>query len=160
MHDDQHGTAVVSTAVTPLLLAARQTSADVFSFIEERLSGTEDLRANGGVGYVLHRLAVAGHAGPALVARGALDQLHRASRGVPRVASSLLRQALREAHQRERLLRRHRVVREHVVDHLLARPLLGVRAGVDDEPRRMGGQLVEGAPHDQRGHRFAAQQGG
>jgi ATP-binding cassette subfamily B protein len=43
--------------VTPLLMAARQTSAELFGFIEERLSGAEDIRANGGVGYVLRRLS-------------------------------------------------------------------------------------------------------
>lgn len=43
--------------VTPLLMAARQTTAELFSFIEERLSGTEDIRANGGAGYVLQRLS-------------------------------------------------------------------------------------------------------
>jgi ATP-binding cassette subfamily B protein len=36
--------------------AARQASADLFGFIEEHLSGTEDLRANGATGYVLGRL--------------------------------------------------------------------------------------------------------
>lgn len=35
----------------------RQANADLFGLIEERLSGTEDLRANGGVAYTLRRLA-------------------------------------------------------------------------------------------------------
>lgn len=35
---------------------ARQASADLFGFIEERLGGTEDLRANGAVAYVMRRL--------------------------------------------------------------------------------------------------------
>ncbi len=34
----------------------RQQNADLFGLIEERLAGTEDVRANGGVGYVLGRL--------------------------------------------------------------------------------------------------------
>jgi ATP-binding cassette subfamily B protein len=33
----------------------RQASADLFGFLEERLSGTEDIRANNAVEYVLHR---------------------------------------------------------------------------------------------------------
>jgi ATP-binding cassette, subfamily B, bacterial len=36
--------------------AARQTEAELYGFIEERLSGTEDIRANGAVAYVLRRL--------------------------------------------------------------------------------------------------------
>ncbi|HEX2033593.1 MAG TPA: ABC transporter ATP-binding protein [Chloroflexota bacterium] len=35
---------------------ARQASADLFGYIEERLGGTEDLRANGATAYVVHRL--------------------------------------------------------------------------------------------------------
>src|SRR5207247_7188969 len=34
----------------------RQASAELFGLIEERLAGTEDVRANGGVAYVLRRL--------------------------------------------------------------------------------------------------------
>ena len=37
--------------------ALRQANAELFGLIEERLAGTEDVRANGGVGYVLYRLA-------------------------------------------------------------------------------------------------------
>jgi ABC-type multidrug transport system fused ATPase/permease subunit len=33
----------------------RQSSAELYGFLEERLAGTEDIRANGGVGYVLRR---------------------------------------------------------------------------------------------------------
>ena len=36
--------------------ADRQSSADLFSFLEERLSGTEDIRANGAVAYTMNRL--------------------------------------------------------------------------------------------------------
>ena len=36
--------------------AQRQANADLFGLIEERLAGTEDVRANGGVGYVLYRM--------------------------------------------------------------------------------------------------------
>jgi len=36
--------------------ASRQTRADLFSFLEERLAGTEDIRANGGGPYTLNRL--------------------------------------------------------------------------------------------------------
>lgn len=36
--------------------AARQSEAELYGFIEERLSGTEDIRANGAVAYVLRRL--------------------------------------------------------------------------------------------------------
>lgn len=41
---------------TPSLQAERAASADLFGFLEERLSGVEDLRANGAVAYTLHRL--------------------------------------------------------------------------------------------------------
>jgi len=34
---------------------SRQASADLFGFLEDRISGTEDVRANGAVRYVLHR---------------------------------------------------------------------------------------------------------
>ena len=34
----------------------RQATADLFGLVEERLTGVEDVRANGGVGYVLYRL--------------------------------------------------------------------------------------------------------
>jgi ATP-binding cassette subfamily B protein len=40
----------------PRYAAQRQASADLFGLIEERLAGTEDVRANGGVAYVLRRL--------------------------------------------------------------------------------------------------------
>ncbi len=36
--------------------AARQAAAELFGFLEERLSGTEDVRANGAVDYVMRRL--------------------------------------------------------------------------------------------------------
>lgn len=39
----------------PMWAAVRQTSAEYFGFIGERLAGTEDVRANGGGGYVLRR---------------------------------------------------------------------------------------------------------
>jgi ATP-binding cassette, subfamily B, bacterial len=41
---------------TPHLEAERQASAELFGFIEERLGGTEDIRANGGNAYTLRRL--------------------------------------------------------------------------------------------------------
>ncbi|MGH2352991.1 MAG: ABC transporter ATP-binding protein [Chloroflexota bacterium] len=40
----------------PYWRRARQASADLFGFLEERLGGTEDLRANGATAYVLRRL--------------------------------------------------------------------------------------------------------
>lgn len=42
--------------VTPIWEATRQTSADLFGFFEEHLSGIEDLRSNGAVAYSLRRL--------------------------------------------------------------------------------------------------------
>ena len=39
----------------PRFAAQRQSSAELFGLIEERLAGTEDVRANGAVGYVLYR---------------------------------------------------------------------------------------------------------
>lgn len=40
----------------PRHAALRQASAELFGFVEERLVGTEDVRANGGVPYVMRRL--------------------------------------------------------------------------------------------------------
>ena len=40
----------------PYWRAARQASADLFGFLEERLGGTEDIRSNGAVAYVMRRL--------------------------------------------------------------------------------------------------------
>ncbi|HEV8634548.1 MAG TPA: ABC transporter ATP-binding protein [Chloroflexota bacterium] len=40
----------------PRFAALRQANADLFGMIEERLASTEDVRANGGVAYVIHRL--------------------------------------------------------------------------------------------------------
>lgn len=40
----------------PRFEALRQANADLYSLIEERLAGTEDVRANGGESYVLNRL--------------------------------------------------------------------------------------------------------
>ncbi|MSP14600.1 MAG: ABC transporter ATP-binding protein [Chloroflexi bacterium] len=40
----------------PYWKVARQASANFFGFLEERLAGTEDIRANGGIPYVLYRL--------------------------------------------------------------------------------------------------------
>lgn len=39
----------------PYWMASRQASAKYFGFLEERLTGTEDIRANGAVGHVLNR---------------------------------------------------------------------------------------------------------
>lgn len=41
---------------TPYLQAERAASADLYGFIEERLGGTEDIRANGAVAYTVQRL--------------------------------------------------------------------------------------------------------
>jgi len=41
---------------TPHLQAERAASANLFGFLEERLNGTEDIRANGAVGYTMQRL--------------------------------------------------------------------------------------------------------
>lgn len=45
------------TFTTPYYAAERQASADLMGFIEERLSGAEDIRANGAVSYVIRGLA-------------------------------------------------------------------------------------------------------
>ncbi|HEY8743734.1 MAG TPA: ABC transporter ATP-binding protein, partial [Chloroflexota bacterium] len=42
----------------PHWAAARQASADLYGFLEERLGGTEDLRANGATAYAVRQLAV------------------------------------------------------------------------------------------------------
>ena len=44
---------------TPHLQAERQASSELFGFIEERLAGTEDVRANGASGWVLSRFTAA-----------------------------------------------------------------------------------------------------
>jgi ABC-type multidrug transport system fused ATPase/permease subunit len=41
----------------PYWKVARQSSAELFGFVEERLAGTEDIRSSGAVGYTLRRLA-------------------------------------------------------------------------------------------------------
>ena len=40
----------------PGFTALRQTSAELYGFLEERLAGTEDIRANGATGYMMQRL--------------------------------------------------------------------------------------------------------
>jgi ATP-binding cassette, subfamily B, bacterial len=44
-------------AAVPHYRKARQANAELFGFLEERLSGTEDVRANGAVAYVLRRFS-------------------------------------------------------------------------------------------------------
>lgn len=46
----------LSTVGVPHWSASRAASADLFGFLEERLSGTEDIRANGAGAYVMRRL--------------------------------------------------------------------------------------------------------
>ena len=46
---------VVTRTLTTYSAKERQTSAELFGLLEERLSGTEDIRANGAVAYVLRR---------------------------------------------------------------------------------------------------------
>jgi ABC-type multidrug transport system fused ATPase/permease subunit len=46
----------VRDIATPHWKEARQASADLFGFLEERLSGTEDIRSNGAVSYAMQRL--------------------------------------------------------------------------------------------------------
>ena len=48
--------------------------------------------------YVQHRLLIAGYQGNALFSRGALKQLHRASRGIPRLVNLLCHKALMAAY--------------------------------------------------------------
>lgn len=50
----------------PAFTQTRQASAELFGFLEERLAGTEDVRANGATGYVMRLLA--GHARAMLAA--------------------------------------------------------------------------------------------
>ena len=51
----------VQRIAVPYWKIARQTSAELFGFIEERLSGTEDIRSSGAVAYTLGRLAERSH---------------------------------------------------------------------------------------------------
>ena len=46
---------VLTRRLAPLSARERQASAELFGFLEERLSGTEDIRANGATAYVLRR---------------------------------------------------------------------------------------------------------
>lgn len=46
----------ISTLTVPRRAKERQASAELYGFLEERLSGTEDIRANGAIAYVMHRL--------------------------------------------------------------------------------------------------------
>ena len=61
--------------------------------------------------YVLHRLHVAGYQGPTLYNRGAIRQLHRSSRGVPRLVNLLCHKSLMAAYGcgAERVGRQHLV---------------------------------------------------
>ncbi len=47
--------------------------------------------------YVQHRLRIAGYHGPSLLSAGALKQLHRASRGIPRLVNLLCHKSLMAA---------------------------------------------------------------
>jgi ABC-type multidrug transport system fused ATPase/permease subunit len=46
----------ISRLAGPRWAATRQNSAELFGFVEERLSGTEDIRANGAIAYVMRLL--------------------------------------------------------------------------------------------------------
>ncbi len=46
----------LQSVAVPYWKAARQSSADLFGFLEERLAGTEDIRASGAVAYTMQRL--------------------------------------------------------------------------------------------------------
>jgi ABC-type multidrug transport system fused ATPase/permease subunit len=63
-------------AGVPSWVAARQASAELFGFLEERLGGTEDLRSSGAVEHTLRRFAERSHG------------LYRAERGRAVVASA------------------------------------------------------------------------
>jgi ATP-binding cassette, subfamily B, bacterial len=45
----------INTRLAPLNARERQSSAELYGFLEERLAGTEDIRANGATAYVLRR---------------------------------------------------------------------------------------------------------
>ena len=47
----------VRDVTVPLMTAAREATAQLFGFLEERLAGMEDIRTNGGQNYVMRRLA-------------------------------------------------------------------------------------------------------
>jgi ABC-type multidrug transport system fused ATPase/permease subunit len=49
------GARLLTPRLAPLSAKERQASAELYGFLEERLSGTEDIRANGGTAYVLRR---------------------------------------------------------------------------------------------------------
>jgi len=46
----------IQPPMVPTSRAVRQGYTDLYSYLEERITGTEDIRANGGEAYVLHRL--------------------------------------------------------------------------------------------------------
>lgn len=86
-------------------------------------------------GYIAHRLRIAGYRGTSLFARSACDELHRASRGIPRLINVLCHKALlvayglgelqvRVAHVR-RAARDTEDVLPQAAHHRLARAVLG-----------------------------------
>jgi len=72
----------------------------------------------GVAGYVSHRLAVAGHNGPALFRSGALKELHRASGGIPRLVNTLANKALMAAYGRGDPVVQRKHVRQAYADSL------------------------------------------
>jgi MSHA biogenesis protein MshM len=72
--------------------------------------------------YVMHRLAVAGYAGPSLLRARALGTLHRASRGVPRLVNILMHKAMLLAYGENSATVENRHVRAAVLDTPAATP--------------------------------------
>jgi MSHA biogenesis protein MshM len=72
--------------------------------------------------YVMHRLAVAGYAGPKLLRTRALATLHRASRGVPRLVNILMHKAMLLAYGENSTTIENRHVRAAVLDTPAATP--------------------------------------
>jgi ABC-type multidrug transport system fused ATPase/permease subunit len=64
--------AKAQSIAVPHWKTARQASAELFGFIEERLAGTEDIRSSGAVGYTLGRLARHSHSRMRLERKAAL----------------------------------------------------------------------------------------
>jgi MSHA biogenesis protein MshM len=86
---------------------------------EQRLAGLAEDEVDG---YVAHRLAVAGYSGPQLLRGPALRELHRASRGVPRLVNILMHKAMLVAYGENSRVVDKRHMREAVADTPAATP--------------------------------------
>ena len=86
---------------------------------EQRLVGLAEDEVGA---YVSHRLAVAGYRGPQILRSPTLRELHRASRGVPRLVNILMHKAMLLAYGENRRLIEKRHMRAAIADTPAATP--------------------------------------